>query len=195
MTRQASTNSINSARLLRSPLRRVVLLGGIALLGLTAIACSSSSSSSPAESLDTANKGMYVKIVNNTSGSIEAAYFRGGLCLDGATGCTAAASLSSTIAPGSEFTEGFSTAGLCDVGVVVTAAVAPDQPIKFEGGANGSVAQFQSGSDLGACDEAPAVKIGASTVYEAGTSLKAKTTRLSDPTPIRTEMEIVVTQP
>jgi hypothetical protein len=193
MTRHASTNSTSSARLLRSPLRRVVLLSSIALLGLTAIACSSSSSSS--ESPDTANKGMYVKIVNNTSGPIEAAYFRGGLCLDETTGCTAAASLASTIAPGSEFTEGFSTAGLCDVGVVVTAAVAPDQPIKFEGGANGSVTQFQSGSDLGACDKAPSVKIGSSTVYEAGTSLKAKTTRLSDPTPIRTEMEIVVTQP
>ncbi|CAB4628736.1 unannotated protein [freshwater metagenome] len=194
MARLASSNSTSSARLLPAPLRRAVLLGGIALLGLAAVACSSSSSSSP-ESSDTANKGMYVKIVNNTTGPIEAAYFRGGFCLDETTGCTTIASLSSTIAPGAEFIDGFSTAGLCDVGVVVTAAVAPDQPIKFEGGANGSVTQFQSGSDLGPCDKAPAVKVGASTVYVAGTSLKATTTRLSDSTPILTEMEIVVTQP
>ena len=193
MARQARTNPTSSARPVSAPLRRAVLLGGIALLGLAAVSCSSSSSSQGIS--DTTNKGMYVKIVNNTTGPIEAAYFRGGFCPDGTTGCTTVASLSSTIAPGAEFTDGFSTAGLCDVGVVVTAAVAPDQPIKFEGGANGSVTQFQSGSDLGPCDKASTVKVGASSAYVAGTSLKATTTRLSDSNPILTEMEIVVTQP
>lgn len=193
MTTQNHNITRTSSPTVSKGLRRAMFVGTALVVGLAAVACSSSSSSS--ESSETANKGMFVTIVNNTTGPIKASYFRGGFCLDETTGCTTAESLSSTIAPGSEFTDGFSTAGLCDVGVVVTAAVAPDQPIKFEGGANGSVTQFQSGTDLAACDKAPAVKVGSSTVYDAGTSLKTKTTRLVDSTPIRTEMEIVVMQP
>jgi hypothetical protein len=193
MNTQDANISRDSARTISKSVRRAVFIGTALVAGLTAVACSSSSSE--VESSGTTNKGMYVKIVNNTAAPIEAAYFRGGFCLDETTGCTTIASLSSTIAPGAEFTDGFSTAGLCDVGVLVTAAVAPDQPIKLEGGANGSITQFQAGADSGSCDKAPAVKIGSTNIYKAGTTLEASITRLPDSNPILTEMEVVVSQP
>ena len=193
MNTQDENITRDSARTISKGVRRALFIGTALVAGLAAVACSSSSTK--VESSDTTNKGMYVKVVNKTTGPVTAAYFRGGFCVDAATGCSTIESFSTTIAPGAEFTDGFSTAGICDVGVVVTAAVAPDQTIKLEGGANGSITQFQAGAESGSCDKAPAVKIGSTTSYKAGTTLEANITRLPDSNPILTEMEVVVTQP
>ena len=193
MNTQDANITRDSARTISKGVRRALFIGTALVAGIAAVACSSSSTK--AESSDTTNKGMYVKVVNKTTGPVTAAYFRGGFCVDAATGCTTVESFSTTIAAGAEFTDGFSTAGICDVGVVVTPALAPDQPIKLEGGANGSITQFQAGTESGSCDTAPAVKVGSTSTYKAGTTLEASITRLPDSNPILTEMEVVVSQP